>query len=147
MTDQQQGPTSEAERPRVLAAILRMDLQGSESVTREDDRAFTAFMAALRKQVELYPSRLGKLQAEGDSIRQAFTDLRVALRCAFYLRTAAQQPIVTKVGLRSLPPRIVLHFGALIKNEDYAEGAAQINAHATRPRGASWPDPCNRSLC
>lgn len=117
-TSGERGPSGRL-RP-VLAAVLRMDLKGSEAAARKDINAFTAFMTLLRQQVnrDIYPSLLGENEGEGDSIRQAFTNIREALQCAFYLRHAAQQPVQTKDDLYTLSPRIVLHFDEFITSED-----------------------------
>ena len=127
--------------PLVLAAVLRMDLKDPGSLARKDERAFLTRMALLRRQVGVYRSCLGTEGGEGDSIRQAFTDLRDALQCAFYLRHAAQQPIESEDGPYILEPRIVLHFGEFTKNDDRIEGLGQILVtrldHAVPP-GEIW---------
>lgn len=134
------GPS--AQPPLVLAAVLRMDLKLLGGLTDKDERAFLARMALLRGQVKVYPSCLGKEGGEGDSIRQAFTDVRDALQCAFYLRHAAQQPIEGKDGPYILEPRIVLHFAEFRRSEgDRIEGLGQILVtrldHAVPP-GEIW---------
>lgn len=112
-----------------LAAILRMDLQGSSAAAQRDFKAFKSYMALLRRQVnrELYPSLLGENEGEGDSIRRAFTNIRDALRCAIFLRHRAQQPVQAKDGLYTLTPRIVLHFDEYtISDEGRIESLGQI---------------------
>jgi hypothetical protein len=106
-----------------------MDLEGSEAAARRDATAFMAFIALLRTQVDpaIYPSLLGRDSGEGDSIRQAFTDLREALQCAFLLRHAAQRPVQAEDGLYTLTPRLALHFDEFHKREDdRIEGVGQI---------------------
>jgi hypothetical protein len=121
--------TTGSQPPRVLAAILRMDLKASSAVAENDIVAFDSFMDLLREQVkeELYPSLIGIDEGEGDSIRRAFTDVRDALLCAFSLRHAAQQPLDTMNGLYILKSRIVLHFGEFLRSgSGRITGAGQI---------------------
>ena len=133
--------SASAEPVRVLAAVLRMDLKESEAAVHKDEDAFLKRMNLLRGQAKVYRSCLGTEGGEGDSIRQAFTNLRDALKCAFYLRNAAQQPIESKDGPYILEPRIVLHFGEFTKNDDRIEGLGQILVtrldHAVPP-GEIW---------
>jgi hypothetical protein len=103
-----------------LAAILRMDLKGSRDAAHRDFEAFKGYMALLRRQVnkQSYPSLIGENEGEGDSIRRAFTDIRDALKCAFHLRHAAQQPVEAKDGLYTLTPRVVLHLDEFTTSEE-----------------------------
>jgi HEAT repeat protein len=137
MRPEEREPTGGNPSP-TLAVVLRMDLRRSRAAASRDIPSFASFMALLRKQVAAYPARLGIDEGEGDSIRQAFTDVRAALNCAFFLRNRAQQPVETTTGLYSLAPRIVLHFGEFIESEDRrAIGKGQITV--TGLDHAVWP--------
>jgi hypothetical protein len=123
MSEEQHEPVRDrgpSQTVPALAAILRMDLEGSRAAAHRDFEAFKGYMALLRRQVnkELYPSLLGENEGEGDSIRRAFTDIRDALRCAFYLRHAAQRPVEAADGLYTLTPRVVIHFDEFTTSEE-----------------------------
>lgn len=128
----------------VLAAVLRLDIHNSTPVVSKDQQAFLDFIEKLLKEVDsdAYPSLIVKTD-EGDAVRAAFANARDALRCAFRLRHAAQQPVeISDDTIIFMEPRVVLHFDEFEKTEDNrVKGLGQVLVqrldHAPPP-GEIW---------
>jgi HEAT repeat protein len=126
------APTNAPPRPsrmrRVVdLAILHLDLEGSESWSRQNNPDFVANMERLRSVADEFSTQAGRDDGQGDEIWRAYQSSRQALMCAFALLHACRDPDRILRGLRPPKPRILLHWGEFsVDSEGRVLGPEQV---------------------